>query len=383
VGSAAVFLLLAVVSTCLILNARREKKARRRWEEAMSMHLDAQDGRIADLGRVIAPLAPASERPTAAHGSARAPGFVALAPAPARPGPALAAPALQVVPRLRVDIRPSAFPSDRLVVYGTAEQGESIVVDARDVFEREGTMPVDVLDATSRDGEAMVLVQLPPERVPRGPRVWILRSLLVDVGAARSRSALSEVETEGDRAGSEFGRHGALQASPDAGDEATLRGQVESAAERALVEHVAALLDETRTQLDTRPDEDDETTHHYDREHPLLVSFGAGHDVPPSMGPLSDGPKVPQPAPSVPAFSTVAALSRARAEPDARKTLKLVPGSPASARVVQEALAKLAAPQRARIEKMAVERGISRETMMAQLLERGEPAAPAQPEGGA
>ena len=148
---------------------------------------------------------------------------------------------------MRVDIRPSGFASDRLVCYGSDERGECLTVDVRDVDEREGTMRVDVLavrvdalDVAAGGGE--VLVQLPPERVPRGPRVWAARALVLEMHTAHLPTAPAAVDTKGDRGGIGPGdalpeeevppSPAPLSSAPDAAAEkARLRAEAEAAAD--------------------------------------------------------------------------------------------------------------------------------------------------------
>jgi hypothetical protein len=182
-----VVLLVAVLVLCtqgpawlalvrLLRTARSERRTRATWEGAIEARLAGQDRQLGNLARALALLVPSDARPTTAHR--------ARLPLPPPVEAVVTPPASRPSPRIRADVRPSGFGSDRVACYGTAERGESIVVDARDVDEREGTLRVEVVDAASRADE--VLVQLPPERVPRGPHVWLPRGLVLDLASASS-----------------------------------------------------------------------------------------------------------------------------------------------------------------------------------------------------
>jgi hypothetical protein len=166
----------------VLRSARDERRVRADRDRAIGERLLGQDRQMGDLTRAIGLLVPPEARPTRAHRGPSARDAPRLPPPPVEPA---SAPAAVAAPRMRVDIRRSSFLSDRVVCYGT-ERGESLVVDARDVDEREGTVRVEVVDAASFTDR--VLVHLPPEHVPRGP-LGAARGALLPVGAPRSTVA--------------------------------------------------------------------------------------------------------------------------------------------------------------------------------------------------
>jgi hypothetical protein len=131
---------------------------------------------IDDLARVLADTTSTRRAPSEVE-----PQTTGTEPAPAvsraAPGEPEADPGNRG-PRLRVGIRPSGFPSERWVeVYDKENQGPILVLDPRDVDERESTMAVLVHDAQTRAGE--VLVECPPERPLRGHKRWVPRALML------------------------------------------------------------------------------------------------------------------------------------------------------------------------------------------------------------
>lgn len=183
----------AILAILLYLDGRGLRKAlaaARATVAALQRQTTANDAAIGNLSRAVALLAPPDARPTTAD--------QARARLPAAPANASRAPVSAAAPgpRMRADIRPSGFASDRIVAI--LDQG--LTLDARDVDEREGTMRVEVLDATSR-AEA-VLVTFPAERIPRGPRLWVPRALVLDLeNAPPPAPPPAPVETDGDRGG--------------------------------------------------------------------------------------------------------------------------------------------------------------------------------------
>ncbi len=94
----------------LVRRARNERRTRATWERATDARLAGHDTQLGNVSRALALLAPADARPTVAHRS-RLVGEPLLPPRVAEP----ATPASRPSPRMRVDIRPSGFASDRLV----------------------------------------------------------------------------------------------------------------------------------------------------------------------------------------------------------------------------------------------------------------------------
>jgi hypothetical protein len=123
--------------------------------------------------------------------------------APALPGRARRAPAAPQpaapAPRMRADIRPSAYPSIRHVSFATVDGVHvALDVDARDVNDREGTVRVDV--RRFDDDGAFVAVRI--AHVQTEARA-VARALVLDAlpPDAPPPDAPPPVDMEGDRAG--------------------------------------------------------------------------------------------------------------------------------------------------------------------------------------
>jgi hypothetical protein len=215
--------LVLVALVYVLVDAHRERRARRAWEHATSTRIGGHDAQLGTLGRAVGLLAPPDARPTTAHRQ----GMAARIQLPPPTEAVAVAPVSRSSPRIRVEIHPSGFRSDRVIYFSTVAWGESLLVDARDVDEREGTVDVEVIDAASRADE--VLVAFPPERVLRGQRVWLPRALVLDIAAAHPSSPRLAIDMTGDRAGLNPGD--APAARTEAAEEAPLSMQTSSAAD--------------------------------------------------------------------------------------------------------------------------------------------------------
>jgi hypothetical protein len=161
---------------CLSLyyDSKGEKKVPRATQAA----LDDAEKKLAELQRQVTALREQLADALAQLALAGAPSLAVPRASLDPAAPASEAPPLPASegPRVRVDITRMTFPSERAVLLPTGGPlNELLVVDARDVDEREGTMPVVVLDMRPD------VVQVGVPIAPRSHhRVWISRALVID-----------------------------------------------------------------------------------------------------------------------------------------------------------------------------------------------------------